>query len=80
MEEVLEFLQIQKESTNSIVQYVDQLDSVAHENSDKADVLHNRSNQLSIAAKDLAQEVSFFNTSQKCEESTDETTTDKTVK
>lgn len=80
MEEILEFLKTQQEATNSIVQYVDQLNNVAHKNSDKAGVLHNRTDQLSIAATDLAKEVSFFNTNQQDEDSTDENNTDKTVR
>jgi len=62
MQEMLELLETQKDATGRIVQSVDELNTVAEDNSAKADVLHSHSNQLNGAAAELAHEVSFFKT------------------
>ncbi len=60
MQEMLELLETQKEATGRIVHSVDELNSVAEENSAKSAVLHTHSDHLNNAATELAQEVSFF--------------------
>jgi len=62
MQEMLELLETQKGATGRIVQSVDELNSVAEDNSAKADVLHSHSDQLNGAATELAHEVNFFKT------------------
>ncbi len=62
MQEMLALLETQKEATGRIVHAVDELNSVAEENSAKSTILHTHSEHLNHAATELAAEVSFFKT------------------
>jgi len=60
MQEMLKFLETQKEATARIVNSIDELNIVAEQNSDKSVVLHTHSDHLNNAATELANEMSFF--------------------
>ncbi len=62
MQEMLNSLESQKEATDRIVHSVDGLNSIAEENTAKANELHTHSDHLNSAASELSNEVSFFKT------------------
>jgi len=62
MQAMLELLETQKDATGRIVNSVEELNTVAEENSAKSVVLHTHSDHLNNAAIELANEVNFFKT------------------